>query len=483
MLRNRRRPRYSPQICAFIAALLLLFSVSLLYTRLSSSPQQNTVPSSFKTQADEFSIAIDKIDEQDTIKEEEGYHQNDGNEDQNDTEEEDTKRPTISSSGYYMDHVTGSIRRYLNKKSIEDYDFSDYNSNGFSLGLNVEDYKSKTAFGSDDIVVDEEIKRKLSEVKSIEDALLLKIGKKVSPLREGWGDWFDKKSDFLRRDKMFKSNLEVLNPLTNPLLQDPDGVGVTGLTRGDKVMQKMILSEFKRNPFGGKRSLSGLGMIHNAEVGKKRGEVKRVLNEDNGKVLKDGDGNIGKDVSFKGNGIVLHEDHERNLMKDKKLSDGLNGDDGRNLMKGKSLSDVSNVEGVKDYKRDKNLSSNENVVDKSSGVGGETRQMIGMKTKRSKDQQRKPEESSHILADGKRWGYFPGLHPHLSFSDFMASFFRNGKCGMRVFMVWNSPPWMHSVRHQRGLESLLSHHRDACVVIFSETIDLDFFKDSFVKDG
>ncbi|KAL9375743.1 hypothetical protein Peur_032622 [Populus x canadensis] len=414
MLRNRRRPRYSPQICAVIAALLLLFSVSLLYTRLSSSPQQNTVPSSFKTQADEFSIAIDKIDEQDTIKEEEGYHQNNSNEDQNDTEEEDTKRPTISSSGYYMDHVTGSIRRYLNKKSIEDYDFSDYNSNGFSLGLNVEDYKSKTAFGSDDIVVDEEIKRKLSEVKSIEDALLLKIGKKVSPLREGWGDWFDKKSDFLRRDKMFKSNLEVLNPLTNPLLQDPDGVGVTGLTRGDKVMQKMILSEFKRNPFGGKRSLSGLEMIHNAEVEEKRGEVKRVLNEDNGKVLKDGDGNI---------------------------------------------------------------------VDKSSGVGGETKQMIGMKTKRSKDQQRKPEESSHILADGKRWGYFPGLHPHLSFSDFMASFFRNGKCGMRVFMVWNSPPWMHSVRHQRGLESLLSHHRDACVVIFSETIDLDFFKDSFVKDG
>lgn len=483
MLRNRRRPRYSPQICAVIAALLLLFSVSLLYTRLSSSPQQNTVPSSFKTQADEFSIAIDKIDEQDTIKEEEGYHQNDSNEDQNDTEEEDTKRPTISSSGYYMDHVTGSIRRYLNKKSIEDYDFSDYNSNGFSLGLNVEDYKSKTAFGSDDIVVDEEIKRKLSEVKSIEDALLLKIGKKVSPLREGWGDWFDKKSDFLRRDKMFKSNLEVLNPLTNPLLQDPDGVGVTGLTRGDKVMQKMILSEFKRNPFGGKRSLSGLEMIHNAEVGGKRGEVKRVLNEDNGKVLKDGDGNIGKDVSFKGNGIVLHEDHERNLMKDKKLSNGLNGDDGRNLMKGKSLSDVSNVEGVKDYKGDKNLSANENVVDKSSGVGGETRQMIGMKTKRSKDQQRKPEESSHILADGKRWGYFPGLHPHLSFSDFMASFFRNGKCGMRVFMVWNSPPWMHSVRHQRGLESLLSRHGDACVVIFSETIDLDFFKDSFVKDG
>ncbi|KAK9937142.1 hypothetical protein M0R45_013952 [Rubus argutus] len=43
--------------------------------------------------------------------------------------------------------------------------------------------------------------------------------------------------------------------------------------------------------------------------------------------------------------------------------------------------------------------------------------------------------------------------------------------------------WMFSVRHQRGLESLLFHHRYACVVVLSETIELDFFKDSFVKDG
>lgn len=39
----------------------------------------------------------------------------------------------------------------------------------------MEDYK----FGSDDILVDEEIYRKLSEVKIIEDALLLKISKKL----------------------------------------------------------------------------------------------------------------------------------------------------------------------------------------------------------------------------------------------------------------------------------------------------------------
>ena len=52
----------------------------------------------------------------------------------------------------------------------------------------------------------------------VEDALMLKVGKRVSPLREGWGEWFDKKSDFLRRDKMFKSNLELLNPLHNAML-------------------------------------------------------------------------------------------------------------------------------------------------------------------------------------------------------------------------------------------------------------------------
>lgn len=41
---------------------------------------------------------------------------------------------------------------------------------------------------------------------------------------------------------------------------------------------------------------------------------------------------------------------------------------------------------------------------------------------------------------------------------------------MRVFMVCNSPGWMFS-RHQRGLESLVSQHRDACNVVFSYTIE------------
>ncbi|XWS12308.1 hypothetical protein CRYUN_Cryun37aG0078500 [Craigia yunnanensis] len=203
----------------------------------------------------------------------------------------------------------------------------------------------------------------MSEVESVEDALLVKKvgGKKVNPLRGKWGDWFDKKGDILRRDMMFKSNLEVLNQLNNPLLQDPDGVGVTGLTRES--------------------------------------------------------GSSSKD-----------------------LSSSTNGNESRSRK-----NEVKNV----DLEADKSNT----------------------------------EFAGHIYADGKRWGYYPGLDSRLSFSDFMDAFFRKGKCDMRVFMIWNSPPWMYSVRHQRGLESLLAQHRDACVVVFSETIELDFFKDSFVKDG
>ncbi|GAB2213735.1 hypothetical protein Droror1_Dr00018048, partial [Drosera rotundifolia] len=112
------------------------------------------------------------------------------------------------------------------------------------------------AFGSDDVPVDEDVRKKVLEVNGIEDALLLKLGSRTSPLREGWGPWFDAKSDFFRKDRMFKSDLEALNPQNNPLLQDPDGVGVTGLTRGDKVVQKGLLNEQKGLPFLGKKPLA-----------------------------------------------------------------------------------------------------------------------------------------------------------------------------------------------------------------------------------
>ncbi|XP_071735492.1 uncharacterized protein At4g19900 [Rutidosis leptorrhynchoides] len=384
-LRSRRRPRYGTYVCTLIAAVLLLLSVSILYIRLNSDRHSHHHRSDDLTfnplfedsDPDDRHSSDDRIDEID-----DAVHE-DPDSRVHDEEIEDGIDQTRVSK-YYFDHVHGVIRRAFDKRSIDQWeDYTSFDPNfDSSNSLNV-----NLGFSSDDVVLDDNVRRKLVQVKGIEDALLLTVGVRVSPLREGWGNWFDKKSDFLRRDRMFKSNLELLNPLNHPFLQDPDGAGVTGLTKGDKIIQKRIINEFKKVPFSVKKPSS--------------------VSPDN---------------------VVLKSE----------VSKGMN-------------------------------------VDVDSEIKIAERRTLN-------DDNAKFEISVQIYADGKRWGYFPGVYPRLSFSNFMDAFFRKGKCSMRVFMVWNSPTWMFSVRHQRGLESLLFHHPDACVVVFSETIELNFF-DSFVKDG
>ncbi|CAL1402407.1 unnamed protein product [Linum trigynum] len=490
-LRSRRRPRYGAQICALASALLLLLSVSLLYSRLSSSSppigrhRHRLYPRISsprrRSNADSASIiranplisdssddnnsnpgddAPDKIDEFDNLED-----QTDTaaavNEDEQDGEQAQSRsKPTISTSGYYVDHVTGSIRWAFHRRSIDEWD-GDYGA--FAAALGAED-ESKMAIGSDDVPIDEEVRRKVTEVRGIEDALLLKIGKRVSPLREGWGNWFEKKGDFLRRDRMFKSNLEVLNPLHNPLLQDPDGIGITGLTRGDKALMKLLLHEYKRSPFPSKKPLS----VSEGTTEEKMETKNDFKGRTDGKrperraLDDDGSGDL--------NGKIIDN-------VDRKEVDNLINRDGRSDVK----EDISLKNGSSSVKLENERGERHSNASGKSSDGSEG----GSEIRKTEDrvQSRVSEELNHLFADGKRWGYYPGLHPHLSFSDFVDSFFRKGKCELRVFMVWNSPPWMYSVRHQRGLESLLSHHRDACVLVLSETIELDFFKNSFVKDG
>lgn len=422
--RPRRRPRYGVYLCAVVSSLLLLLSVSLLYSRLSHShsllnhrqyryhsTRYDTVSLTNPLISDEdlddnissstsISATEDKIDELDDIEDTSKNDELDEDDERQQPEyDEDNRRQPGVSSIFFYDHVTGAIRKAFKRGSIEEWDDNDYV--GFNVGLGALD-RTKAAFGSDDVPVDEEVRIKISEVVDIEDALLLKTGRKVSPLRQGWGDWFDKKGDFLRRDRMFKSNLEILNPLNNPMLQDPDGIGVTTLTKGDRLVQKALLNEFKRVPF----------------LVKKPPSISETTRES--KFDKNGD---------------------------------LNG-----FQRGTELE--SAIERAKRRTLDESASGN---------VDSKTRS--------------ESEVTVHMYADGKRWGYYPGLDPFLSFSDFMEEFFKQGKCDLKVYMVWNSPPWMYSVRYQRGLESLFKHHPNACVVIFSETIDLDFFKESFVKDG
>lgn len=262
-LRSRRRLRYGAFLCAAASALLLLLSVSLLYTRLSHSNahlhnylHRNPRPSHevsydsllSDSSNDDILGTEDKIDALDFVEEQQ---QEEDDLRHMEVDEEDGPFDQIKVSGYFFDQVSGMIRRAFDKRPIEEWDDGQV---GVFIGSGVED-RSKAAFGSDDVPVDEEVRRKAMQVEGIEDLLLLKVGRRVSPLREGWGEWFDKKGDFLRKDKMLRSNLEVLNPLHNPLLQDPDGVGVTGLTRGDRIVHKLFLNDVKRVPFPGKKAL------------------------------------------------------------------------------------------------------------------------------------------------------------------------------------------------------------------------------------
>ncbi|KAG7959297.1 hypothetical protein I3843_10G062700 [Carya illinoinensis] len=485
-LRTRRRPRYGAHICAVISALLLLLSVSLLHSRLSHSRSQpdhrryfpdsqndidvDSDPLVADTKEDGVATSEDKIDELDFVEEDQG--QQDEAED-----EENDQSDQIRVSGYFFDHFSGAIRRAINKRSIDEWDDDRL---GLVIGSSVDD-RSKAAFGSDDVPVDETVRRKVTEVVSIEDALLVKAtGRRTaSPLREGWGDWFDKKSDFLRRDKMFKSNLEALNPLNNPMLQDPDGLGVTALTRGDRLVQKLWLNEFRRVPFLAKKPLS----VSEANRKSKSKENHIGVNEAN----KENDGSLNDDGGESGLRSEMKRAERRTLEENVNIDNGLNG---RKIINTNDV--LSNPSDKRESKRAEHRILVENlgngldanrIIDSNDRYLSSSNKIGRLDNVDDDEVGGKTEFSGHIYADGKRWGYFPGLHPRLSFSDFMDAFFRKEKCDMRVFMVWNSPPWMYGVRQQRGLESLLSQHRDACVVVFSETIELDFFKYSFVNDG
>ncbi|CAO2828292.1 unnamed protein product [Amaranthus hypochondriacus] len=269
-LRTRRRYRYGVHMCAVTAALLLLLSVSLLYNRLTANQSKHFKDGRGSSSDESFSVddpllqdsdpelratlSDDRIDELDFIDDDSKV----SNEEEilrgleSEGEDNEPKIASGSSTGYYFDHVSQVIRRAFDGQSIDEFDRWEAHSTMFDVGHASNDNPSKVAFGSDDVPVDEEVRRKVLKVSSIEDALLIKkLDSHVSPLREGWAAWFDAKSVFLRKDRMFKSSLEMLNPLNNMHLQDPDGSGATGLTRGDKLVLKELLLNLKKNwPLG-----------------------------------------------------------------------------------------------------------------------------------------------------------------------------------------------------------------------------------------
>jgi hypothetical protein len=379
----RRRSGLGPQLCAAVAALLLLLSLAVLHSRLSSSSSSSTFPTSHShstTAADSNStaalLADEDVDEDaaaaldplltvtttttttTTTTATDGGGGATANPDDDRIDEldvldedaagadaaDDASASAAAATSLVWDHVAGAARLPFRLPAAAE---------SLSAGLPRLDsprWIAAAAFGSDDELVDLELRVEISSIAGIEDALLLKPASAKTAetqLRAGWARWLEGKADYLRRDRMLRSNLESLNPRNHPLLQDPDSPGLTSLTRGDRMVQRMLLAE----------------------------------------------------------------------------------------------------------------------LDKPASKNFERRKLQSYENKK-----------------GRRWGYFPGIDPHLGFSEFMERFFELGKCSMRVFMVWNSPQWAYGVRHQRGLDSLLKQHPDACVVMLSETLELESFRD-FVKEG
>ncbi|KAK3127422.1 hypothetical protein QOZ80_7AG0573060 [Eleusine coracana subsp. coracana] len=380
----RRRSGLGPQLCAAVAALLLLLSLAVLHSRLSSSSSSSSFPASrtrSSTPAAEANTSALLADEEDAdvvaaldplltvtttttaTTEGEGRsvtNPDDDRIDELDVLDEDAAEDVPASAAaaatsLVWDHAVGAARLPFRLPTAVD---------ALPVGTPHLDAPRRIAvavFGSDDELVDLDLRVEISSIVGVEDALLLKpaSGGAETRLRAGWARWLEGKADYLRRDRMLRSNLESLNPRNHPLLQDPDSPGLTSLTRGDRMVQRMILAE-----------------------------IEKPANK-----------------SFEGRRLLSLENQQ------------------------------------------------------------------GMRVTAKKEQ-----------GKGRRWGHFPGIDPHLGFSEFLEMFFEHGKCSLKVFMIWSSPQWSYGVRHQRGLESLLKQHPGACVVMLSETLELEFFLD-FVKEG
>lgn len=387
----RRRSGLGPQLCAAAAALLLLLSLAVLHSRLSSSSSSSSFPTSRSRSstpaadantsallADEEDADLaaaldplltvtttttteateagggsttnpddDRIDELDVLDEDAAGA---------DTAEDVSASATVVATSLVWDHAVGAARLPFRLPTAVDAQPVRVPR------LDAPRRIAAAVFGSDDELVDLDLRVEISSIAGVEDALLLKpaSGGAETRLRAGWARWLEGKADYLRRDRMLRSNLESLNPRNHPLLQDPDSPGLTSLTRGDRMVQRMILAEIEK-------------------PATKNFEQRRLLS----------------------------------------------------------------------------------IEDKQ-----------GMGVTAAKKEQGK----------GRRWGHFPGIDPHLGFTESLDRFLNHGKCSLKVFMVWNSPQWSYGIRHQRGLESLLQQHPDACVVMLSETLELEFFRD-FVKEG
>jgi hypothetical protein len=285
----------------------------------------------------------------------------------------------------------------------------------------------KERFNSDDELIDDNVQLRLEGVREIEDALLLN--------GDGAPDKPSSSKKFGSFLKKGRGAFDPMNPANNPMLQDPDTTPGTWMTKSDKQMLRAMRGDhFSSSGQQPKVLLRGkiptVVLISDSEVGRESSTVKAF-----------------SDSEQKG--------------ETKALSAEITGVDGS-----------EKVSGV-----------GENV-DEKQGRNGDSPRLnnSGSVLESLKTEGKSLESSSQSKGDEKQWGFYPGIRSSLSFSNFITTFLEQESCSLSVFLAWTTPAWGFTARHQRVLESLFRFHRNACVVVFSETFEFDFFK-SFTNEG
>ena len=316
----------------------------------------------------------------------------------------------------------------------------------------------KDRYNSDDEPLDENVQQKLEQVLGIEDALMLDVesssGRNPS----------SQKNKIKRHANAFNPTI----PENNPMLQDPDTLPGSGMTKSDKAILKSLRTgEYDREPQMTHKRLRGSGqkpsqqgsshLILPTDYADTNSSFPTLVREKN-KIL---------DTSVQGTG-ELKELNSR-VFSPHLVQENTNlSEDQQSGRAGTNFDGIVSKEGEEQkFSAETESNVTESVEEDKSDDADET------------DEADADEDEED---DTLKWGFYPTLSRTLKFSKFLSAFFKEENCTMRIFMAWTTAPWTYTTRHQRAMETLLHFHSQACIVVFTETIDFEFF-DAFVNEG
>lgn len=289
----------------------------------------------------------------------------------------------------------------------------------------VEDWKER--FNSDDELVDENVQRRLEDVKEIEDAL--QLNSDAGSFNKAVSSRSTSKKLESQPKKVRLGTFDPMNPANIPMLQDPDTSPGTWMTKSDKEMLRAIRVD----------SLNVGGQL--PPKAHLRGYTPNAQ---------------GKTAPAKFSADVVGTALEKENHQDNQIM------------------------GKQDSKLGTRSSKGEGIGRKVGGVE-QGRRKTPQAFKAPPLAQPAPKQIRSKVANPLALN--SGVKDsQVSSLEVLDQFLVQGSCSLKVFMAWTTPGWGFTARHLRVLESLFRFHPNACVVILSETIDIDYFK-TFLKEG